>query len=560
MFIAYPGNIERHLKDIIDEWAASNRLTMHHHGAFVVRCSDRWVTSVVGDSIEFFEGTAYEWPSCQAWPAPERRARLPNLIGHFTSILLGTSGIDVVRSLYRSTDIFYTGLDRMMFVCSELAVLVALRGGFAKQHINVGYCRDFVEHQQKFDGSTLFENIREVMLGECIKMSTWRVDDAMFVNQPIVQDGDVVDTLRDTLAAFTNAFDCTTLMFSGGLDSSTLLWSLLANGTKPLVLHSESGPDARESEYREAAAVALDLGCEIQRFVPEREDYSRAFAIPTDDQSSSPCDISIFRSCSVGCHGTLIDEKTLLITGHGGDHVFVQNPGSNSCMTALRAGRMAEYVRTVRKLSRLKGRRGVEIVRDNFRLLTGRHAPSNSAPVWLPRLRHRSAGRSGHYLIRDLDHRTAKYNHLSAILQALQSVRAARNGPSMLAPLLLQSVIGHMIGIPVQDTFTETHDRVTLRESIYAQSGKSFAWRRTKRASSALLFELLSQSETNLCDLMSRSRVVQLLGIDRDALLADVRHNCRIALTESFKNIVNLYKIEVHLRSIEHRSVKHTRP
>ncbi|RQS61218.1 hypothetical protein DID96_33590 [Burkholderia sp. Bp8963] len=560
MFIAYPENIAEHLERVIGEWARRNRLSTHLHGKFVVRCSDRWTVSKWGNVIEFFEGVAYEWPTCQTRSAPERHARLSNSIGYFTSILLGLETLEVVRSLYRATDLFYTELDGMMLVCSELAAIVALRGGFASQRIDVGYCHDFIAHQQQFDGHTSFENIREVMLGECIRMSTSEIVSAAFVNQPIVPNGDIVDTLRDTLAAFTPPFDSTVLMFSGGLDSSTLLWTLLANGTKPLVLHSESDPDARDSEYQDAAAVALDLGCEIQRFVPEREDFSRAFTISTDSSSSSPNDVSIFRSRSPTRSSPSIDETSLLITGHGGDHVFIQNPENNSCLAALQAGRVLEYVRTVRKLSRLKGRRGVEIVCHNLRLLTGARSLSGSFPGWLPRPRHRSARRTGHYLIRDLDRRTAKYSHLSAILQALQSTCIPRNGPPMLAPLLLQNVIGHMIGIPVPDTFTETHDRVTLRESIYRKSGKSFAWRRTKRASSAFLFDLLSQSEANITDLIDRSHFVTLLHIDRDALLAEVRQNCRIALTENFKHIVNLYKIEAHLRSIEHQSASLTRP
>ncbi|MBN3789100.1 asparagine synthase-related protein [Burkholderia sp. Ac-20353] len=560
MFIAYPENIAKHLEHVINEWAGRNRLTTHLHGKFVVRCSDRWTVSKWGQFIEFFEGVAYEWPTCQYCPAPERRARFSDSIGYFTSILLSLDTLEVVRSLYRSTDIFYTTLHGMMLACSELAVIVALRGGFASQRIDVDYCHDFIAHQQKFDGHTSFESIREVMLGECIRMSTSDIIGAAFVNHPIVPNGDIVDTLRDTLSAFTQPFDSTVLMFSGGLDSSTLLWTLLATGTKLLVLHSESGPDARDSEYQDAAAVALDLDCEIQRVLPEREDYSRAFTTSTEGQSSSPYDISIFRSRSPACSDLPIDETTLLITGHGGDHVFIQNPDNNSCLEALQAGRVLEYVRTVRKLSRLKGRRGVEIVRDNLRLLTGARSLTGSFPAWLPRPRHRSACRTAHYLIRDLDRRTAKYSHLSAILQALQSACIPRNGPPTLAPLLLQNVVGHMIGIPVQDTFTDTHDRVTLRESIYRRSGKSFAWRRTKRASSAFLFQLMSQSEANLVDLIDRSYFVSLLHIDRDALLAEVRQNCQIALTGNFKHIVNLYKIEAHLRSIEHQSSSLTRP
>lgn len=560
MFIAYPENIAEHFERIVDKWAEMNRLITHRHGEFVVRCSDRWSISKCEASIEFFEGVAFEWPTFKTWPAPERRARSSNSIGYFTSIVFEEDTLDIVRSLYRSTDIFYTEMNQMMFVCSELAVLVALRGGVASQRIDAEYCRNFIAHQQKFDGHTLFEEIREVMLGERIRMPKSSTIDATFFNRPIEPGGDVVDTLRDTLAAFTQPFDCTTLMFSGGLDSSTLLWSLLANGTKPLVLHSESGPEARDSEYREAAAVALDLACEIQRFVPEQEDYSHAFTISSDSPSSSPCDISIFRSSNRTRSRLQIDEATLLITGHGGDHVFIQNPGSNACLAALQAGRLREYVQTVRKLARLKGRRGLEIVHHNFRVLAGACLPSDSYPAWLPRSRCPTIGQAAHYLIRGLDHRTAKYSHISAILQALQTARASRDAPPMLAPLLLQNVIGHMIGVPVQDTFTETHDRVVLRESIYRQSGKSFAWRRTKRASSALLFEMLAQSEANLSDLVDSSQFVQFLHIDRDELLADVRHNCQVALTESFKNIVNLYKIETYLRMIEQQSEKLARP
>ncbi|MGN7984951.1 asparagine synthase-related protein [Burkholderia sp. 22313] len=560
MFIAYPEGIAKHLKFLIDEWTGRNRLTTHRHGKFVVRCSERWTVSKWGNFIEFFEGMAYEWPTCRARPPAERRARLSNSIGYFTSILLGADTLEVVRSLYRATDIFYTESDGMMLTCSELAVLVALRGGFAKQRIDFGYCHDFIAHLQKFDGHTSFENINEVMLGECIRMSKSGIIGATFVNRPIVPNGDIVDTLRDTLAAFTQPFDSTVLMFSGGLDSSTLLWTLLANGTRPLVLHSESDPDARDSEYRDASAVALDLGCEIQRLVPEREDYSQAFTISAEGRSSSPHDVPIFRSCTSARSDLSIDDTSLLVTGHGGDHVFVQNPGSNSCLAALQAGRVLEYIGTVRKLSRLKGRRGVEIVCDNVRCLVGLQFLAGSLPAWLPRRRQRSSRRSGHYLIRDLDSRAAKFSHLSAILQALQSVSVPRTGPLMLAPLLLQNVIGHVIEIPVEDMFTETHDRVTLRESIYRRSGKSFAWRRTKRASSAHLFELLSQSEANLLDLIDRSDFVPLLHIDRRVLLAEVRQNCRVALNESFKHIVNLYKIEAHIRSIEHQSARLTRP
>ncbi|WP_334041501.1 asparagine synthase-related protein [Burkholderia ambifaria] len=554
MFAIYPTNTTQWVKSVFDRWADRNELAVYVCGTFIVRCSKRWKISRSEFRTCFFEGLAFEWPITHFDANRTRHPCLSQAIGHFTSIEVDHSYFTATRSLYRSTDIFYTIIDGSAIICSELAILVAARGGFSQQQIDTEYCRDFISFQQKFGGHTAFENIKEVMLGECVTVTPHDQIQARFVNQPIRSDADIVDMLTETLAEFTRRFDNTALMFSGGLDSSTLLWALRSNGTETLVVHAESTADAIESEYEEAAAVARDMGCEVLQLIPGESDCHQAFVVDADSRISSPYDIPLLKPSAPSFPAAPFDGNTLVLTGHGGDHVFVQNPENNVCFSALRSGRLIPFLKLVRKLSRLKGKNGFQVIQDNLRLLLHPDSPPNPAPHWLPLARANLE--RAHYLLRDLDPRSAKHTHLATILLALHSTQAVRGEISSLSPLLLQNVIGHVLATPVEDMFTDTHDRAIIRKLIYAKSGKSFAWRRTKRASSRWFFELLSRSGDNLLESIAQSRLLSSLGIHRDSLLAEIEQNCTIALTPNLKHIVNLYKIDAHLRSIALQSEK----
>ncbi|MHC2580673.1 hypothetical protein ACVI1J_007172 [Bradyrhizobium diazoefficiens] len=550
MFVVYPAEAAPSTKEIIERWADRHALTSYACGEFVVRCSARWNAERSRVAIHFYEGLAYDWPADRGGQVCSRLRHPARAVGHFTSIQVGPEGLEVTRSLCRSTDVFHTIFENTPIVCSELSVLVAVRGGFDRQRLDVGHCRDFVGYRQGFGGRTAFEHIGEVMLGERITLDRNGAVFAQFVNRPFVSDADIVDTLTSTLAVFTEPFDKPVLMFSGGLDSSALLWALRSNGTNVLALHVESHASLKESEYREAVAVALDIGCEVTRSVPDHDDHGEAFQLDPRVRSSSPHDVPLLGS---GKSSTLLPEEAgLIVTGHGGDHVFVQNPENNVAFSSLRGGDLVGFLQVVRKLSRLKGRDSYGIIRDNLGLLLSRRVASRSVPEWLPV--GKSNGGTEHYLLRGLDPRSAKYAHLWTILLALHASRPRRGGNVLLNPFLLQNIIGHVLDRPVEDMFSESHDRIMLREPIYARAGKAFAWRRTKRASSTLMFEALSQSGTRLIKAFSDSSLVAALGIERSALIADVRYNCTVGLSPTFKHIINLYKIDAHLRSIELQS------
>ncbi|WP_338525147.1 asparagine synthase-related protein [Pseudomonas batumici] len=559
MFIAYSVTLSASRKKILERWASQNTLTTLVCGSFVVGFSDRWKLSKNAQGVELFEGVLHPWGQHkQKSIHPEAgftETSLGHAIGYFTCVSIESDEFRITRSLYRSLDIFYTTLDGEPILCSHLPVLIASRGGYLQQTLDTDYCRNYIGVQQKFGGQTPFLQIRELMLGERMSIGPQGRINTEFVNRPLPPTEGIADTLKNTLATFSQSFDHTLLMFSGGLDSSTLLWALKACDVDTLAIHNDSKPGTDDSEYEEARVIASDLGNEVMRIEPEQEDdFSDAFKLTTTDKHCSLNSTPIFSHQGPAKDVLELNGSRLILTGHGGDQVFIQNPGANACFSLLSQGRYLSFFRTARKLSRLKGASVYEIIKRNLSLMLTPHEGSVVPPAWLGPLKSKAGDE--HYLLRGLDRRSAKYSHLSTILLALHSTQTVPGRTTVLAPLLLQNIIGHVVDTPVEHTFSDTHDRIIIRQPIYERTGKAFAWRRTKRSSSVMFFKALSSAKSNLISTLNHGVVISALGIDRTKILADLEMNCEVALTESLKNLMNVFKLEKYLFAVSTQSDK----
>ena len=546
MLVAYPSDISWSPKTLIDRWCDSHGLETYESDRVTVRCSGRWTVSE-DSKISFFDGTAYEWPAGNPTDATSSALQLSRSIGSFTSLVVDRGRLAITRSLYRSTSIFYTNVDGRPLISSNISILVAASGGFEWQKLDRDYCRDFIACRERFDGSTALQNVREVMLGERVVITENGQYSGEFINGPIPSETGIAETIRRTLHLFTRLHSKVALYFSGGFDSSALLWALRANQTDVIAVHVDSHTDCGESEYSDALLVANDMSCDVLRVMVEEPDYRLGFVADLATPVHTPYDVPLLAPATSPYFEAL--EFDISITGHGGDHVFVQNPESNAAFSHLRAGRLLTFLSVVQKLAQLKGMSSFDIVRDNIRLLLNLRSMSTIDPPWLPSSYHELDER--HYLLRGLDRRTAKHKHLSTILAGLHTIPPSTGGRRSLAPLLLQNIIGLTAGMPVDTTFSKTHDRTSVREAIFASAGQAFAWRRTKRASSTFFYQLLSQSQGNIVRSVRDSKLAHELDINTALLIDDIKRNGCVSRTQTLKSILNFYRLDAYLRASE---------
>lgn len=479
--------------------------------------------------------------------------------GPYLVIRINGESIEISRSLYRGLDVFYTRIADHLAFSTSLSELLQLKRE-KNLTLDLHYCRRFILDKPTFSGVTAISEIQSIPLGQSIRSDLASIS-TIGVQVPREQSMGPIEILTKKLSMLSRNFSAVSLNFSGGLDSSALLYCLnKAVGTFEAV-HAVSPLPYADSERLEAEKVAVAY-CQELSIVKMSESEVSAF-IPSRLKESiyaSPFDVNIFFSPSAGApqEGVLPGSYAhkLTVTGHGGDHVFLQNPSWNVGFDKLRKLDIREFFVDVKRCCSLKKANFYLSLFQNMRLLFDRRGISRRIyrPKWLSG-GEVSLGMDDHYLLGGHDPRSGKFDHIRSILLGLSTIEPHGLGSqTLIHPLLLPDVLGTVLYRPVGELFNAEHDRLYFRQDFYDSAGHDVAWRKSKRSSSASLFKYFNDHQESLFEWLADGLVAQHLRLDVAELRSSLTMNGQVYLDDDFPALINLIQLEGFVQSVQHHS------
>lgn len=244
----------------------------------------------------------------------------------FAVIADPTSAIPCFVSTQGAVTLIFSHLERCPFID---------RRSFT---INESFVARLLAYDKIQNGETGLNEVRELLGGERLRIphvagSPELLWDPRQIARRVHEPGldmaieELRDITRSVVSAWANACDDISLNLSGGLDSSIVL-ACLANAGRSSDINAIhfrlDSSDPSESHYARAMADRVD--CNLIEVLE-----SSGHAVPAIDEH--PTTVRPYRQfygqnllTRMGSHETLV--KHSVFTGQGGDHLFLQKPGS----------------------------------------------------------------------------------------------------------------------------------------------------------------------------------------------------------------------------------------
>lgn len=495
---------------------------------------------------------------------PHWLAAAHRLDGAYLLIRLFDTHIEISRSLYRGLDIFYLRLDGRLIFSTDFSYLVEISGENSS-NLDGKYCHDFIIDSPAFSGSTAFSAIKSLQLGQSIRTDLDSITE-LSPQVPRHTDGSPIDILTEKLSHLARQFDSVYLSFSGGLDSSVIFYCLKRAGVSFTPFHGVNTTPYAENELAYATDIAQHFGIELQVRFAKNNIEQACFTPSTFTKTTypTPFAVDIFthpaseasQSQKNGSEYT----RRLYLTGQGGDHVFLQNPGWNVGIDDLLKFRIGKSLSQISNYCQLKGENLYALLYRTIKLALHKNSCKkilSHTPPWISPP-ERSDPSDLHYLLKNSDPRSAKFRHISTILAGLSGLAWDDIAESSTVhPMLLPDMIGTVLDRPVGELYTAKYDRILLRQAAYQAAGHNFSWRQTKRSSATDYFTYFRNYLTEITQWLESGILVNNLQIDLPKLRQSLEFNGYYHLNNDFPALINLIQLEAYIQSTLHFSSSH---
>lgn len=361
------------------------------------------------------------------------------------------------------------------------------------------------------------------------------------LNPPDYSYEDAIHVLQRSMNHYSNEIDGSSLCFTGGLDSTAILCAATRSKLNISAVYFKNEYAEGEDESAIAQSASLDFGIQTSIYnnepAPKSDRFVGRFDIPCD----MPEDIDALGG---QFYTERANVQAKIITGHGGDHVFCQNPIVTTPLDEWNSAKPISALRTALKLSRLKGHPFPLILKAcrARRLLKAEDALAMYSDDGLDNV---------HPMLSERKTLPGKWEHIRTILLAQETAVTPSQTGRTFQPMLLPGVVGLTFYRPVSALFNSDYDRLSLRRSLWAQSGCQSAWRRSKRPSSSEIFAILSRNQKKLREFLCDGVVVKALELDIEKLVNVIDYNSNVQLNENLSYILNMYTLESLARNIQ---------
>lgn len=440
------------------------------------------------------------------------------LTGIFCAFIFHENYIYMGRSMHSGPQLFYHINGDALYIADKISELIKLPGFTGS--LNLRVAQKYLNGCRNNDNNSFITGVHKINNGEFVKfdyqLSSTSVIDEFCIKK---KNDSVIDNVISNIEMTHENRDIT-LLFSGGFDSSLVFHALKELGFmfRACYYVSEYSDDS-EMEFARRYCLKYDVEfAAINKKIDFNEEHYYELNPDVPDEIPLAPELSCESEESYG----LKSENVFLICGHGGDHIFGQNPSVLFGLDALRKHGIKTMHKKMVEYSCLKGLKYKDIFIKNMAAL--RQKPAM--------------------------YTLAKDEHISTMRLASAQFFSVdiRNKVNIFTPFLFKNIVQHHVSLPVYELFNQQYDRYPMRFEAFSRYGSDIFWKKSKRSSSQLIFRILSEKCENIANAIEQSGLADAMNINHSELSKDLYENTRVLLTDRLPYLISLYRLAKYMQ------------
>ncbi len=347
--------------------------------------------------------------------------------------------------------------------------------------------------------------------------------------------------------------------FSGGLDSTAILMYLLKINKSPKLVNYFNASVASSDELLKATNIAKDYGLEI---IP----FDTMQALPFDEVkgtnigSEKPCrKLLLSRQYEILSENIMTDES-LLVSGVGGDEMFLSSPVASSLTDALLDGRFKGGFNRMFEFSCFYNNATIYrlcniITKDLISYFFKKKAsfmPSKfNLASWFSNQVLESI-KTDIYLYKTIltynNYLPGKLLHMRGLYDSLAGARSNIVRNNLFYPFLSQPLVSFAQSIDAYRMYKLKTNRVIMRSTLDRKFNLKSAWEQKKGQTTGVLQMGLKKNKNQVMERVREGYLVKNKMINFDGFRQSVENLCMGSFNDIWP-IVDVYTLELFLKN-----------
>lgn len=435
------------------------------------------------------------------------------LSGIFCIFIYYNNTIVMGRSIHSGPQLFYRIDGTVVNISDKISDLAKTQGGSCTLNLSIAdkYLNSCLENGH----DTFINGINKINNGEFLEFD-WHLSPTLLTDEFCIAKAthSVIDDIIYNVGIAHERRDIT-LLFSGGLDSALIFHALKESGYNFRACHYVSDY-SNDSEKDFARAYCLKYGVPFTE-VKKNHDFNEERYNELNPDVPDEIPLALESQCDSDLGDEMNNNDIFLLCGHGGDHIFGQNPSILFALDAFRDHGLRFMHKKMVEYASLKGKKYHDIFIANMSAL--KQEPANYS--------------------------LAKNEHISTMrLAASQFFSLDMNCKvKTFTPFLHKNIVQHYTSMPVFELFNKQYDRYPIRFDASRRFKSDIFWKKTKRSSSQLIFRILSEKKYIISNVIEQSGICEALNINYRELNEMLYENTTIRLTLRLPYLINLYRL-----------------
>lgn len=364
-------------------------------------------------------------------------------------------------------------------------------------------------------------------------------------------------TFFNVIKNYTEPYDDIYLEFSGGLDSTALLFYLRKVGKYPKLINYFHKKVGASNELEEATKIADTVGSTILPFDSQQ-------AMPFSDSEfnlkllDKPTKRLLYRRQDEIRNQMIGKENSLLMSGTGGDELFLSAPVVASLSDAFLDRKFSLIFQKMMELSNFYTNANFYRLTNLFLKDLCSHyspfkknysVPNMSIPDWMSKNIIQSFKSYRHLYETILNYKPGKLLQLRGLYDSLAGVPTnLEGGTPMFCPMLTKPMICYMENIPTYDLYDEEYNRILLRSTLAKKFNSARVWRQYKGQTTGVFQLGLRQNKLRVLEILRNGFLVNNKAVEFDGVQSSIDSLCGGNFKDLW-SIVHIYTLELYLEN-----------